>query len=196
MKEEYLCRQATTADIPTLVSRRRMFEEIASSRGVVCSKSRLDAFEQRYADYLQTHMKLGTVAAWVVEDTDTIVAGGTVSFLPWPPGLGEGPAALFHSLFTAPECRRRAIARRITETAIRFCKDAGSDWMLLGASDVGRPLYESLGFTPASTMMRLPLRWQTRIVTSCLRPLSPLRLKSRPRLPTPPITQTAKPCIA
>ncbi len=151
-------RAATMDDIPTLVSHRyRMFEEVAASRGVTSKTDGLGAFRKSYATYLQSHLADGTVSAWVVEDQGKLVASGVVSLLLWPPGLGEGLVGLVHSLFTVPEYRRLGIARRITETAIEFCRAGNAKWMLLGASEAGRPLYESLGFKPASTMMRLTL---------------------------------------
>jgi GNAT superfamily N-acetyltransferase len=49
-------------------------------------------------------------------------------------------------VLTDPEYRGRGMARRLMERAIRFCEDRGVHWIKLDATDMGRPLYVSLGF--------------------------------------------------
>lgn len=61
------------------------------------------------------------------------------------------------NVYTDPSHRRQGIARKLMEVIIDWCRSEGFGSVLLHASDEGRPLYESLGFTPTNEM-RLMLR--------------------------------------
>ena len=55
-------------------------------------------------------------------------------------------------MFTDAAHRRRGLARRLMETMLEWCRAEGMRFLYLHASDDGRPLYESLGFTPTNEM--------------------------------------------
>jgi ribosomal protein S18 acetylase RimI-like enzyme len=77
---------------------------------------------------------------------------------------GEGPAAgavccisfgatgWIGALGVAPEARRRGIGRALTEAAVARLRARGADTVLLFATDMGRPLYERLGFETEDTV--------------------------------------------
>jgi GNAT superfamily N-acetyltransferase len=150
-------REATSADAAVLVRHRReMMAEILRIRGKDCAEEDLDRMDSAYLPYLVDQMSAGMTRGWVVENTGGVVGSGMVSMLSWPPGLaGGGSIPVLHSVYTEPALRRQGIARQIVERAVEFCRSEKCPWMLLGASDAGRPLYESIGFQPASGMMRL-----------------------------------------
>ncbi len=56
------------------------------------------------------------------------------------------------SMYTAPEFRRKGVARLIVQSALKLCKERGYERVNLHASEVGKPLYESLGFSPTTEM--------------------------------------------
>jgi GNAT superfamily N-acetyltransferase len=157
MTERYIHRRATANDIAILVRHRRlMMAEIA----VGVPESVLDAMDTAYAAYLQKQLCDGTTWAWVAEANNTIIASAAVSMLSWPPEPGDTSeeAALLHSMYTEPQHRRRGLARLIAETAIQHCRESGFKWITLDASEAGRALYESLGFSVnQSTTMELRL---------------------------------------
>ena len=62
------------------------------------------------------------------------------------------------NIYTAPAYRRRGVARRIVEKLIEDAKARGIRSVLLEATEMGRPLYESPGFEDAQGYMRLKLR--------------------------------------
>ena len=165
MSDGLQLREADERDITVLVEHRwRMAEAIMRERGAAFDAMQAEARKAVYVEYLRRRLADGTVKAWVVEEgatTGTIVASGAVSFLPWVPSWrdSEQPLVGFvHSVFTDEKYRRRGCARQIMAAAIACCRSRGCIHAMLGASDAGRPLYESLGFVPATTMMRLPLR--------------------------------------
>ena len=74
-----------------------------------------------------------------VADVDgTVVGTGIVSL--------NGPVAWIGTIWVEPAWRRRGVGLALTEATIETAEAAGCRTMLLVATEVGRPLYESLGF--------------------------------------------------
>ncbi|MEP6953270.1 MAG: GNAT family N-acetyltransferase [Solirubrobacteraceae bacterium] len=57
-----------------------------------------------------------------------------------------GATGWIGALGVAPEARRQGLGRALTEAAIARLRDRGAATILLFATDMGRPLYEHLGF--------------------------------------------------
>jgi GNAT superfamily N-acetyltransferase len=55
-------------------------------------------------------------------------------------------------VYTEPGSRGRGIAGALMQAVMAWAKSQGCDRMVLHASDLGRPLYQSLGFSPANEM--------------------------------------------
>ncbi|MGZ6641213.1 MAG: GNAT family N-acetyltransferase [Solirubrobacteraceae bacterium] len=65
--------------------------------------------------------------------------------------LSFGATGWIGALGVAPEARRRGVGRALTEHAIARLHDRGAATVLLFATDLGRPLYEHLGFASDGT---------------------------------------------
>ena len=100
--------------------------------------------------YLRSAIPEGRWHAWIAEPGGC----GSVEIVHWVPGrLDPTPRrAWIHSLYIEPTFRGRGIGRRLTQTIIAWCRERGFGWVYLQASNLGRPLYESLGFEPSSEM--------------------------------------------
>lgn len=59
------------------------------------------------------------------------------------------------NVYTRREYRRRGIARKMVELLIRETWKKGVTEISLDATESGRPLYESMGFTDSSECMTL-----------------------------------------
>jgi GNAT superfamily N-acetyltransferase len=59
---------------------------------------------------------------------------------------------LVTGVYTRPEYRRQGIARRLMEQLIAHAREQGITRLMLWASEMGRPVYEELGFTPSRAM--------------------------------------------
>ncbi|HEY7351669.1 MAG TPA: GNAT family N-acetyltransferase [Terriglobales bacterium] len=72
----------------------------------------------------------------------------------WPPHMvGSNPRrGNILNVYTAPEFRRRGIARRLLDAVLDWCNVNKVDFVILHASDEGRSLYQSLGFQPGNEM--------------------------------------------
>lgn len=57
-------------------------------------------------------------------------------------------------VLTLPEFRGRGFARRLMEHALSYLEAAGIHWIKLDATDMGAPLYRSLGFETESVIER------------------------------------------
>ena len=82
---------------------------------------------------------------WSVQPYLRRSAGGASS-------VGDGRQALVVNVYTEPGYRRCGIARRLMREIIDWAQAEGIARVNLHASDAGRPLYESLGFTPTNEM--------------------------------------------
>ena len=157
-RDEARLRVATRADIPLLARHHRMmFDEIRETTGLSLDSSEQAALEKEYSEKLSGEIPEGTCVAWVVGDGATVFASGAVSivrYVPVPHDL-QCRVAFLHSIYTEKEYRHRNHARSITKEAARFCRERGIRRLYLFASDAGRPLYESAGFTKVPNMMLL-----------------------------------------
>ncbi len=114
--------------------------------------------------YFRAALANGKYRGWLAETEDGRVAGGAgVVINDWPAHPRETRAlrVWILNMYVEPEFRRRGIARRLMETMIGWCREAGFVNVSLHASAEGRPLYESMGFVPTNEM-RLELDGQRR----------------------------------
>lgn len=160
MSGGYTLRDATAADIGVLArNRARMFADMAVLAGTPHDPAVIDRLEGESADVFA--IGFGTEhVGWVAEAPDgSVAASAMVSVQPWlpTPRYPEQARPYYHSVYTEPAHRGHGLARRLTELAIGWSREAGFTTMALHASDEGRPIYEKLGFTHASEMV-LPLR--------------------------------------
>jgi GNAT superfamily N-acetyltransferase len=146
----YSVRDATLADSDTLVRHRiAMFTDM----GVLFDASALDS---AFRVWLAETMTAGAYRAWLVEASDgTIVGGGGLTTLPWPPGpryMGNR-LAFVYNVYVEPEHRRRGLARRIMEAMHAFCREHAIASIALNASRDGLPLYKEMGYVEATAPM-------------------------------------------
>ena len=152
---DYHVRPATFDDADALVHHRvAMFTDM----GVPTDAAAID---REFRPWLMEMMAQGTYRAWVVEDeTNTIISGGGITILPWPPGpryLG-GRLAFVYNVYTEPSCRSRGLGRMVMDAIHAWCRREGIGSLALNASTFGRRLYESMGYhIPDSPMMFLAL---------------------------------------
>jgi GNAT superfamily N-acetyltransferase len=148
-------RLATVNDIPALVShRRRMFEDMYAQKDVTRDRAGYEAMDTAYAAILRYEIPVGATRAWVIDAGGMIAASGALKFTDWlprPDGQRRG-LVYVHSVYTVPEYRRQGLARRILQAMITYCRENGWPRISLHASEMGRGLYEELGFQPTNEL--------------------------------------------
>ena len=155
LPEGFTLRGASLEDVNVLVSHRRaMFRDMGYS-----DKAALDRMAEKSKPWLIEKMRSGEYLAWpVMAPDDSVAAGADLWLMDWIPHMVGTSARRSNILnvYTDPEFRRRGLARRLMEVALRWCRDNGVDTVVLHASAEARALYESLAFT-ASNEMRIRL---------------------------------------
>jgi len=89
------------------------------------------------------------VVAWVAEADGRIAGSVVLTLAPTLPRRNipeSGPDGRIRSVYVYPELRSRGIARALVVSAIADAAARDVARLMLGASAMGRPLYESLGF--------------------------------------------------
>jgi len=95
-----------------------------------------------------------------MEDGDTVVAMSAISVYETPPTqrMKTGKMAYLSSMYTLPEYRKKGLATKLLDCAVKEAAARGCDKVHLSASQMGRPLYLKYGFKEAEYDMTLLLR--------------------------------------
>lgn len=147
---DYVIRAAELVDAPVIVEHRRaMFADMGHR-----DEAALTAMSRDFEPWLRRKMASGEYMAWFAEADTGVVAGAGVWLMDWPPHIsgGSAPRANLLNVYTAPEWRRRGVARELVNIAIAWCRERGVAIVILHASEEGRPLYEALGFVRTNEM--------------------------------------------
>jgi GNAT superfamily N-acetyltransferase len=151
LPEGFTIRQATIEDVPIITAHRRaMFQDMRSAPDSV-----LDDMSEKFAPWAEAKMRAGEYLGWFAIAADGAVgAGAGLWIMDWPPhilGRSQRRGNILN-VYTEPQFRRRGLARRLTQTALDWCRDHGVDTVILHASDQGRAIYENMGFQPTNEM--------------------------------------------
>ncbi len=86
--------------------------------------------------------------AFAVGSSDCVAVVAEVGGEPAGVGVGtrNGTVGWLGPIFTAPARRGHGVGRGLTEAVARWLEEAGCATLLLAATDLGRPVYERLGF--------------------------------------------------
>jgi GNAT superfamily N-acetyltransferase len=154
VSDEFSIRPGTLDDVETVVTQRRaMFLEMGYR-----DEAAMDAMCERFRPWLQGKMQAGEYLVWfAVTPEGEIAAGVGLWLMDWPPHmLGPGRwRGNILNVYTRPASRQRGLARRLTQTAIDWCRANRLSTVILHASDAGRPLYTAMGFQPSTEMRML-----------------------------------------
>jgi GNAT superfamily N-acetyltransferase len=149
--DDYRIRRATAADVPTLVEHRvAMFEEI----GRTFDRAALAA---AFAPWVRDAIASGFYHGWIADAPSGECAGGAgLSVLPWPPSplSSAGRIGFVYNVYVEQAHRRRGVARSLMDVLHAWCRENGMGFVALHASDAGRALYESMGYTSTNEMRR------------------------------------------
>jgi GNAT superfamily N-acetyltransferase len=147
-EEEITIRQASVSDVVDLVWLRRvMFEAMGFD-----DSAQLDAAA---AAYFAEAIPADEFHGWLaVTSTGVAVGSGGVVIDQHPPGPGNmsGQIGYIMNVVTVPRYRHQGIARRIMQTMLKWLAEQGIQHVALHTTEVGRPLYEELGFVDGNEM--------------------------------------------
>lgn len=142
-------RAATVADLPALSELRWQME--TEMRGVTGT---FDDFAAAYKNAAQAEIERGTHQPWLAEADGVAVACAILVVWIVPPHIGETmrKRGFVSSVYTAPAHRRLGISTQLMTLLMDAAREQGIQRLILWASDMGAPVYESLGFTRSHAM--------------------------------------------
>ncbi len=142
-------RTATASDAETISGHRdRMFLDMGIDPAVVTAAS------DPALRWIRAALADGRYLGWLATEDSGVVGGVGLTFLDLPPNMHtvNDQRGYLLNMFVEPAFRGQGIARTLVDRALAECRARGIDAVTLHASDAGRPLYESLGFTPTNEM--------------------------------------------
>jgi GNAT superfamily N-acetyltransferase len=155
MPDEGLTIRRATPDDAAIVAehRARMFQDIGR-----LDPTRATAMMEQVQPMLGPMLASGEYVGWLaVAESGAVVAGAGVQvrwLLPLPETFVDREA-LIVNVYVQPAYRRLGLARRLMAAVLDWCREQSIERVSLHASSMGRPLYESLSFTPTNEMVRL-----------------------------------------
>jgi GNAT superfamily N-acetyltransferase len=147
-------RRATPEDLDQLVGLRVRF--IAGVRCIDYDDwNRATRGETRA--FLEGALADGRYVSWVADSGEGLVGCAGVSMLPIPPRAPGGPRhdGLVLTVWVEPGWRSSGVGRQLMEALVAARDELSIDRLFLHATDMARPLYESLGFHPDETLLQL-----------------------------------------
>ena len=149
-------RLASVADVTLICTHR---EQMMRDMGHRDDEVAMAEMTSRFKPWVEEKLTSGIYTHWFAEADDGAVAGGAALWIrERHPGLlgASNQHGYILNVYVEPAFRRRGLAKRLVEIILTHCKAIGLDTVELHASDQGRPIYASLGFT-ATNEMRLSI---------------------------------------
>jgi GNAT superfamily N-acetyltransferase len=149
--EEISMRKATTGDLGIIMHHRRSMFVDMGHRDPTSLNAMLATSEPLFRRGLEN----GSYQGWLAEASPgAVVAGGGIIILEFhsQPRDPRPRRAWIVNMYTEHAFRRRGLAKRLMDAMIVWCREEKLSSVFLHASEEGRPLYSSLGFTPTNEM--------------------------------------------
>jgi ribosomal protein S18 acetylase RimI-like enzyme len=146
----YTTRAVTTSDLETICLHRELMFA-ASGRPRAALKPMTEAFRL----WLPPKLASGDYFGWMVEHDRHVVAGLGMIVIDWPPHPShptQDVRGYILNVYVAPEHRRRGLAEQLMARAKLEGERRGLDYLVLHATDMGRPMYEKLGWKQTAEM--------------------------------------------
>jgi GNAT superfamily N-acetyltransferase len=129
--------------------RRLMFAEMGTAAAT------LDLASEAYAAWLAPRLTDGRYFGFFAEDQGAVIGGVGLRIMDFPPNPNH-PATdqrgFVLDMYVQPEYRGRGIAADLMRRAEKEMQERGIVYATLQASEMGRPLYEKLGWGATSEM--------------------------------------------
>jgi ribosomal protein S18 acetylase RimI-like enzyme len=142
-------RAATPDDAAALAALR--WENQAERHPELQPRDTLAEYTAVYIEQVRDELARGIHRAWLAEADGEVVASVALVWWVMPPNPDEHQRrrGFVTSVYTRPAYRRQGVARQLMTMLIEHARAEGLQRLILWSSEMGRPLYEDLGFTPS-----------------------------------------------
>lgn len=146
-------RKTTKADMKILMKLRlEMFREVNGLSGEY-------EYDENFIFESRRYFESGEQTTIIASDGETLVGCASLSYTWIMPTFSHptGNRAHLMNVYTRADYRRRGISKKMVEILIDEAKENGVTEISLDATEMGRPLYESLGFKASDSCMVMDL---------------------------------------
>lgn len=151
-----MVRRLQTADHAMICAQReKMFVEAGGE------PAQLRVMTEHFATWLRPRLLDGRYFGFVLSDQGKTAAAIGLMSLDWPPHPAHPTCAqrgYVLNVFVEPDYRRRGLASALMNLAEAEFARRGIGFAILHATELGRPVYENLGWVPTAEMAKtIPL---------------------------------------
>lgn len=146
-------RKTTKADMKILMKLRlEMLREVNGLSGEY-------EYDENFIFESRRYFESGEQTTVIASDGETLVGCASLSYTWIMPTFSHptGNRAHLMNVYTRADYRRRGISKKMVEILIDEAKENGVTEISLDATEIGRPLYESLGFKASDSCMVMDL---------------------------------------
>ena len=146
-------RKTTKADMKILMKLRlEMLREVNGLSGEY-------EYDENFIFESRRYFESGKQTTVIASDGETLVGCASLSYTWIMPTFSHptGNRAHLMNVYTRADYRRRGISKKMVEILIDEAKENGVTEISLDATEMGRPLYESLGFKASDSCMVMDL---------------------------------------
>lgn len=152
MHPDWQLRRVTPADIDLICFHREaMFLEVGRPAAVV------ERMREPGREWLARRLATGDYFGFIAESGGAAIGGVGLLELDWPPHFFhplQARRGYVLNVYVDPAFRGRGCARALMVAAEEEFRRRELDYVVLHASDAGRPLYDAMGWTPTNEMSK------------------------------------------
>jgi GNAT superfamily N-acetyltransferase len=146
-------RKSCLYDIDLLLANRLEFFGVVRNHEVVFP----EGFEEATREYMMKHMEDNSLVIWIAEDNGVICSIAMVCYYQLLPSLSNpgGNTGYIQNVYTLPDYRGKGFASKLIKNIIQDAKDRKVGRLILHATDMGKVVYEKLGFDVLTNEMMI-----------------------------------------
>jgi predicted GNAT family acetyltransferase len=148
-------RKANIDDLEVLLKTRLEFVQSLRNHEVTLSEE----FHKSTYDYMKKHIEDDTMVIWMAIDNIEIVSAAMVCYYQLLPTISNetGNTGYILNVFTDPNYRRQGLATELMNKLKQDAKERNVSRLLLNATDMGKLVYEKLGYKEVTKQMVLEI---------------------------------------
>ncbi len=149
MTENLAIRALTAADVDIICRHRQaMFQDMGRDPAAMAAPFRT---------WLEERLAEERYFGFMAERDGRVIGGVGLMVIDWPPHTShplQDRRGYVLNMYVEPDCRGAGLARALMRAAEDRFRAMGIEFLVLHASDAGRPIYESLGWQASSEMAK------------------------------------------